>query len=242
MLERSLTEEQLWSKLPTLQGEDLVALLAHPSASQRHIIKVLQRRELPEVFLRRVAGSEWIRSTRIKFFFVNHPGAPLAEAMNFVKFLFWRDLNYTTMNFLVATEVRHLAESVLIQRLQSMAVGEKITLARQAGGQILKRLRHEKDPRVVSGLLENPRIVEDDVLFIVNQARTPAPILESIARDAKWATRREVQVSLLRNGNTPLSAVIGFVRRLPAPQARMLADDPKVPVAVRRMLKTRLGG
>lgn len=241
MLGRDLTPDELWVALPTLGGDDLPSLLDHPSTSERHILKVLERTDLPGEFLQAVATSRWIRVPRVQFYLVNNPATPLPQAMNFVKFLFWRDLNLTLMNFKLSPEVRHLAEGVLSQRLPAMAVGEKVALARLAGGQILKTLRMEKDARITAALLENSRVVEEDVLFIINQGRTPAPVLESIARDPKWSCRREVRVALLRNASTPLSAVIPFIAQLGPNDLRVLATDAKVPPAVRRMIQTRLG-
>ena len=242
MIRPSATSDELWAALPTLAGEDLHALLDHPSADEKHVIKLLERPDLPGEFLQGLAKSRWIRSSRVQFYMVNNPNTPLAQAMNFVKFLFWRDLNQVAMNFRVATEVRHMAESVLFQRLSALAVGEKVALARIAGGQVLKTLRLEKESRITGALLENPRLVEEDVLFIINQSRTPGPVLETIARDPKWSTRKEVRVALLRNGSTPLSAVIPFITQLGASEIKSLLHDPKVPTAVRRMIHTRLGG
>ncbi len=102
-------------------------------------------------------------------------------------------------------------------------------------------LRLEKDPRVVQGLLENPRITEDDVLFLVNQPRTPAPVLEQVARDPKWSSRREVRIALLRNGSTPLSLAVTFISNLSLTELRTLLSDPKVPLSIRRMIETRVG-
>lgn len=242
MLGRDLTADELWAALPTLSGEDLPGLLDHPACTERHLLKLLERSDLPGEFLQLVAGSKWIRTPRVQFFLVNNPATPLPHAMNFVKFLFWRDLNHTLMNFRLGAEVRHLAEGVLSQRLPAMAVGEKVALARLAGGQILKTLRMEKDARITAALLENSRVVEEDVLFIINQGRTPPPVLESIARDPKWSCRREVRVALLRNASTPLSAVIPFISQLGPNDLKVLATDAKVPPAVRRMIQTRLGG
>lgn len=241
MLDPKLTSDQLWTVLDTIQGEDLMSLLTHPSTSEKHVVKLLERQDLGEVFLKKLAQSQWMKNARVQFYFVNHPQAPLADAMNFVKFLFWRDLNLVLVNFRVATEVRHMAESMLIQRLPALATGEKVTLARMAAGQVLKMLRLEKDPRVVQGLLENPRITEDDVLFLVNQPRTPAPVLEQVARDPKWSSRREVRVALLRNGSTPTSLAITFISSLNLTELRTLLSDPKVPLSVRRMIETKVG-
>lgn len=242
MLERDLDDEQLWARLSTLGAEELPALLQHGSTTEKHLIKLLQRPDLPSEFLGQLAATHWAGGLRIQFGLVNHPKTPLPVAMNLAKFLFWRDLNLVSQNFRLATEVRHIAESTLQQRLPAMAVGEKVTLARLAAGQTLKMLRLDKDPKVIQALLENPRLVEEDVLYLVSQARTPAPVLESVARDPKWSSRREVRVSLLRNPRTPIASAITFISSLTSVEMKVLVNDLKVPLSIRKMLQNRLGG
>jgi hypothetical protein len=241
MLDLTLTEDELWAELPGLPVSELPSLVTHPATRERHIVKVLERADLPENFLNSVAHSKWARSLRVQFSLVNHPSTPVGEAMNLVKFLFWRDLNLTIQNFKVSTEVRHQAEAVLLQRLPAMATGEKITLGRLAAGRVLKAMRKEKDPQVIRALLKNSRLVEEDVLFLINQPRTPSPVLGAVARDPKWSPRVDVRIGLIRNARTPLAAVIPFIGSLNMNHVRNLATDPKVPQALRRMLQTRLG-
>lgn len=240
MLERDLTAESLWVEIPKIALSDLEDLLTHPAVAERHIVKLLLRPDLPGPFLAELARSRWAGNARVQFGLVNHPRTPLPDSLNLVKYLMWRDLNLTVLNFKMASEVRHAAESVLIQRLPSMAVGEKMTLARLAGGQILKGLRTEPDPGIVEALLENPRMLEEDVLFVINRPRTIAPVLETVARDERWSARKEVRIALIRNQKSPLSAVLPFISQMTTGDLRPLADDPKVPLALRRMIQTRL--
>ncbi len=241
MLDPDLTDEALWALVPTLSFEDLPALLEHRAAKEQHILKVLTRPDVPESFISLIARSRWAGNLRVQFALVNHPQTPPGDALNLAKFLFWRDLNHVCQNFKLASEVRHQAESVLFMRLPAMALGEKIGLARLCAGQVLKTIRSDKDPKVIQALLENPRLVEEDVLYLVSQPRTLAPVLETVARDPKWSARREVRIALLRNPRTPLAAALAFVSSLTAVEARGLMDDPKVPLAIRRMLQTRVG-
>jgi hypothetical protein len=241
MLKPQMTDEELWALLPTLGMEEVPAFLTHGATKEQHVLKLLTRRDVSEEALGLVAHSRWAGTLRIQFALVNHRNTPLVESMNLVKFLFWRDLNQITQNFQVPSEVRHRAESVLFQRLPAMAIGEKISLARLAGGQVLKTLRLEKDPQIVQALLENPRLVEEDVLYLVCQPRTPAPVLESVARDPKWSARREVRLALLRNAKTPLASAITFISSLTTVELKGLVNDAKVPLAVRRMIEKRLG-
>ena len=240
MLKKDLTAESLWAEIPKIAPSDLQDVLDHPAAGERHIVKILLRPELPENFLRELAHSHWAGNARVQFGLVNHPRTPLGDSLNLVKFLMWRDLNLTAINFKLASELRHAAESNLIQRLPGMAVGEKITLARLAGGQVLKGLRAEADPGIIEAFLENQRLVEEDVLFIINRPRTIAPVLEMVARDKKWSARKEVRIALIRNPKTPLSAVVPFIVQMTTGDLKPLADDPKVPLALRRMIQTRL--
>lgn len=241
MLERDLSDEELWTRVPTLPSEDVPALMEHPAVHERHLVKLLQRRDLTEAALSQIAHSRWAGTLRIQCALVTHPHTPLPDALNFVKFLFWRDLNLVTQNFQIAPEIRQSAENVLYQRLPAMAVGEKVTLARLAGGQVLKTLRLEKEPKVIAALLENPRLVEADVLYLISQARTPAPVLEAVARDPKWSARREVRIALLRNGKTPLACAVTFISSLNLVEIKGLIADAKVPLAIRKMLQTKLG-
>ena len=241
MLDSSLTEDTLWAALPTLQDPDLPALLDHPAAHERHILKVLIRTDLTAEFLNSVARGRWIRNPQIQAAFVNHPRAPRGDALNFVKFLFWRDLNRTILNFRAPPEVRHAAESNLMQRLPGLTVGEKMTLARTTGGQVLKALRLEGDGRIIRSLLENSRTVEEDVLFLVSRPRCPTPVLEMVAQNVKWHTRKEVRIALLRNPHTPLAVALGFITRLTTADLKALSSDAKVPLAVRRAIARRIG-
>ena len=241
MLDPNLNEDALWARLATLDSAEMASLIDHPAVKDRHFVKLLQRQDLSQEFLTKLSKSRWAASARVQFCLVSHSKTPLVEAMNLVKFLFWRDLNLVIQNFKLATEVRHLAESTLQQRLPAMAVGEKMTLARVAAGQVLKVLRLEKDGRVVQALLENSRLVEEDVLYLVSQARTPAPVLEAVCRDPKWSSRREVRMALLRNGKTPLASAVTFVSSLTVTELRALLNDPKVPLAIRKMVEKKLG-
>jgi len=243
MLRPDLTANDIWAMLPTMGPEDMARLPDHPAVKEHHLLKLLERPDLSADFLRRLTRDrKWMRSPRIQFRLVNNPSTPVPEAMNLVKFLFWRDLNFTVQNFRIASEVRHGAEGMLIRRLPAMAIGEKVNLARVAGGRVLKLLRTEKDPRVAAALLENPMTMEVDVLFTINHKSTPAPVLEAVARDARWSSRRTVRVALLRNPRTPVSVALTFISSLHAGDAAELLKDAKVPLAVKKMLKTPLGG
>lgn len=241
MLLDNMTSEELFSCINTLRDDELYGVLTHPKATEMHIVKILTRRDLSEKFLQTVARSEWMKYSRVQFYVVNNPKTPPGEAMNFVRLLFWRDLNFVVTNFKLSSQVRHLAENVIIQRLPTMATGDKITLARLTAGEVLKTLRLEKDPKIINALLSNPRITEEDILFIVNLPKTPSTVLEVICQNAKWSARKEVKLALLRKHSTPLPLAINLLGGLTVQDLKILVSDLKVPLALRRMMETKLG-
>ncbi len=242
MIEPNLTSEQLWAEIDKLRLEELYSILAHPQATEIHIVKILGRKDISEGFLQTVGRSQWMKYPRVQFYFVNNPKTPPAEAMNYVRLLFWRDLNFIITNLKLASEVRHLAESVVIQRLPTMATGDKITLARITAGEVLKTLRLEKDARIINALLQNSRMTEEDVLFIINQPKTPSPVLETIAKSTKWSSRKEVKIALIRNPSTPLAYAISLIGGLLTTDLKNLISDQKVKVSLKKMMETKLKG
>lgn len=69
---------------------------------------------------------------------------------------------------------------------------------------VLDRLLHDRDPRVIAALLDNPRLAERDVVKIAAMRPTRAEVLACIAGHPRWATRYRVRKALAFNPATPL--------------------------------------
>ena len=67
----------------------------------------------------------------------------------------------------------------------------------------LDRLMHDRDHRVISILLENPIIIERDVVRIAAMRPTRPEVLGVIAAHPKWAGRYAVRKALAYNPYTP---------------------------------------
>jgi hypothetical protein len=81
--------------------------------------------------------------------------------------------------------------------------GERTAAARRQDRFVLDRLLHDRDPRVVAVLLENPRITERDVVRIAAMRPTVAEALELVAAHAKWGQRYRVRQALVFNPACP---------------------------------------
>ena len=89
-------------------------------------------------------------------------------------------------------------------------VGVRRSWARGADRDRLDRLLHDRDWRVVALLLDNPRIVERDVVKVAAMRPTRPEVLELVATHRRWASRYPVRQALALNPYTPAP----IVRRL----------------------------
>lgn len=81
--------------------------------------------------------------------------------------------------------------------------GERTAAARGRNRETLDRLMHDRDPRVITALLDNPRITERDVIRIAAMRPTAPDVLERIAAHTRWSGRYRVRKALAFNPCTP---------------------------------------
>ena len=70
------------------------------------------------------------------------------------------------------------AETFVDRRLRALTLGERRALSRSRDIDMLVRLAHDQDTRVVQGLLQNPRITEREAVMIAS--RRPTMRLNSV--------------------------------------------------------------
>lgn len=86
-----------------------------------------------------------------------------------------------------------------------VSAGERTSAARSADRLVLDRLLHDRDPRVIGVLLDNPRITERDVVRIAAMRPTSTAILELVAAHGRWGQRYRVRKTLAFNPASPFS-------------------------------------
>jgi hypothetical protein len=102
-----------------------------------------------------------------------------------------------------------------------LAVGVRRAAARGRDRFLLDRLLHDRDHRVIRLLLDNPRIVEQDVVRVAAMRPTRPEVLEVIARHRRWASRYLVRRALIFNPYTPVPIGRGLLPTLMAQDLRM---------------------
>jgi len=237
-------DEEALQRLRDAGGDELRVLV-------RSLVENLDARAAQLVLRNPHAGEEVIRilaeQQRLLVFYdfkrelAMHPSTPQALALTLVSGLFWRDLVAVGLNVRVRPVVRRSAERRLIERLPGLAVGEKVSVARTASPHVLQVLRHDPTPRVIAALLDNPRLVEGDLLPLASADTTHTPVLAVILGHPKWGYRYPVRVAVVRNPRAPLALAMQHLPMLKKPDLKAVASDPRLAAPLRRRAELLTG-
>jgi hypothetical protein len=244
---RTASPEELDLFLPSAPPTYLEGALTNPGLGPAQVPLLLKNPGLTAHMIQRISRNRsWMKVYETKAAVVLHPRTPRAVAMNFVAFLWWRDLVRVVDRTVLAPPLRRTAERLVGVRLQELALGEKIALARIASRGIINTLRRDGSPMVIKALLQNPRLIEEAALSIANHPSTTPGVLRVLAEDSRWSTRPAVQKAIARNPETPSQVALRIVRRLGANDLKEMARAARVPalvkVAAQRLLESRRRG
>src|SRR5438105_12796331 len=103
-------------------------------------------------------------SVRLKLVVNKH--TPQAHAVKFVHYLFWSDLVRVSIDVRVPAPVRRAIDNILVNKVDKLTLGERITVAKRCSHALVKALLFDPDPKVFESLLVNHRVREDDLLLL----------------------------------------------------------------------------
>ena len=122
-----------------------------------------------------------------------------------VRHLFTFDLMQVALTPVVPADIKMAAEESLINRLERLSQGERLTLAHRASGRVAAALLLDPEPRVIHAALENSRLTESAVIKALMRRDAPAAFVSAVCHHSRWSPRREIRIALLRNEKTPLA-------------------------------------
>ena len=237
-------DQRLGWLLSQADAQELVVLLReHAAALDARAVQEALRNpysglEAIEVVL---ASPRLLTSYQVRRALVRHPQTPQVHATRLVPGLFWRDLLEVSLDLRLMPALRRLAERYLVDRLPSLTLGERISLARRAGTTLLQQLRFDAHERVIAAFLENPRLTEGILLPMLHRESTPPPVLRQVAASRRWGVRYEVRLALSRNPRLPLPLALGLLPGLKKADLQALARDPRLAPPLRRRADVLLG-
>lgn len=162
-----------------------------------------------------------------------HRRTHLTLALQLISGLFWRDLLEVGRDARLRPQVRRAAELRLQERLPGLAQGEKLSIARKASVGLMQVLRHDPSPRVISGLLENPRLTEG-ILLPLLASETARPQVLAVIADSRWGHRYPVRSAICKNPRTPVAKCLSLLPLLKKHDLVAMTRDPRLSTAVRR--------
>lgn len=205
---------------------------------EEELLALLERHDLPADLLRTIANDpSRTKSYRVRLALLRNPRTPASASLKFVPQLYLFDLVSLSLVPHVPREVKTAAEAALLNQLNQIPLGARVTLARRTGAAtVLARLLVDREASVVSAALTNSRLVEASVVRAVRDASAPPHAIDLISRDPKWSVRREVRYALVRNRHTPTARALQFVSTMTRDEVRALSRDAAVPPRLRTYL------
>jgi hypothetical protein len=221
-------------RVADLNSAELLELVRQGNLEGPRVLEVLRNKFCTTEIAQLVADSpRWMTSHRVRELVAGFRGFPFARAMNVLATLPWTSLLQLAQEPRTAPVVRRQAERKIIEHLSRMTLGEKVALARLAHRPIFRSLVASGDEMVLTALLDNPRMVENDVLYILNTTEPRAEFYATVVKHHKWGPYYRVRRALAECANTPLPLALSALVQLKASDIRDMATRPNVPERIR---------
>lgn len=126
----------------------------------------------------------------------------------------------------------------------SMPLGWRKTHARGSRRDMIDRLLHDPDPSVLTILLQNPRVVERDAVFLAARRPTTAPAQRAVFT-SRHGRSHAVRLALVMNPYTPVDLAARLLPGLPGHEIEEVAQAEGLAMSLRQtasaLLRARAG-
>jgi hypothetical protein len=212
---RTAAREELESLVHEASEERLLALLENPNLEEPDVTQWLDRLDLPVTVLSAVAGTgKWTSSEAVRLRLASHPRTPKRFALAAVRQLYLFNLVRLSLLPSAPTDIRRVAEELILTRVPHLPVGEKLTLARRGPSRVAGAILAEGHPQAIKLALGNPFLTESQVLKALAKADVSERVVVAIAQHPKWSCHYNVRAALVRNPLTPAASVRLFLPNL----------------------------
>lgn len=125
--------------------------------------------------------------------------------------------------------------------MEDVPLGVKKSLAKKIDKRLLNRLVHEQDPSVIEILLQNPSLVELDVMKIVTKRPTSQLVIRQVFLDRKWISRYPIKRAIVLNPYSPPNISIALLPFLRKGHLQEVTQDFSLHEMVRFISRKALG-
>lgn len=204
-------------------------------------LAALKDRDLSSEVLEGISkNASVMKSRKVRLALAAHPRAPRRIVLRLIRELYTFDLMQFSLLPAVAADLKRVAEELLVGRLASISLGERISLARRSSGRVAAALLLDRESRVWQTALENPRLAESAIVAALLRPCASPVFVKAVCHHAKWSLRPEIRMALLRNEYTPMARALEFARRLPPAQLRDVLHSSRLPERIKTYLRKDL--
>lgn len=171
---------------------------------------------------------------------VCHPRTPRYVSLPITRRLYTFELMKIAMHPSTPADVKMIAEEAIINRLETISSGERLTLAKEGSTRIAAALLADAEPRVTDAALLNSRLTELFVVKALMRDGAPEHFVHAVCRHPKWSVRKEIQVALLKNPKTPMARAMNLAEQLSSQVLREVLGAPQIPDDLKAHLRDEI--
>ena len=116
---------------------------------------------------------------------------------------------------------------------RTLTLGERKALARRPTRKAMEKLLADPHPAVIRTLLQNPKVIEDDIVRLTARRPNDPAVLAVVAAIPRWAHRVKVRMAIVLNPDTPPSVAIPLLTLLVRAELKLVADTAGLAPALR---------
>jgi hypothetical protein len=230
-------EELISSTLP----EHMLAAAAHIHLTEDIALALLTRRDLSADAIEVLArNSAVIQHRKVLAQIIRHPHTSRHVALPLLRRLFVFELMGIVLTPEVAADLKLVAEGLLIAKLETVSLGEAISLARRASAGVAGALLLNPDRAIIEAALQNPRMTEANIVKALSAKEVPVLLITMLSEDPKWSLRREIQVAILRRPEAVEAVVRKIADKLPRPMIYEILNSIRLPHRREELLRSLL--
>ena len=182
-----------------------------------------------------------MKSRKVRLALAAHPKTPRRIALRVIRELYTFELMKFALNPPAPADLKRVADEILLSRLASITLGERISLARRSSARVAGALLLDKEKPVWQTALDNPRLTEAAIVKALQRNSGAPAFVEAVSHHAKWSVHPEIRIALLRNAYTPLARALEFARRLSPAQLRDVLHTSRLPEKIKVYLRREAG-
>ena len=227
--------------IPELDSVGLMEIVRGRHVDELEVLQVLRSPFCTAQVAERIASDPRLMGAHeVRERLAGFPGFTFGRALDLLATLPWTSLLSLAQSPRTPPVVRRQAERKLLASLSSMALGEKIALARRAHRALFRPLISTADGQVLCALLNNARLVENDILVILNTSKPTREVFSALANHVKWGSYIRVRRTLVVCPHTPLPLALSVLVQLSVAEIRRILEYPNLPDNVREAAQSLL--